>query len=307
MRITAYFAASLPRNQKYFLNFVFSFFSFNFIHCFESLNNFNSNLLTNYYLFSSCFNIFSGSHLLPNPSTMATTTRTRTQTRTAAGTPRGVGRPRRGTGNSVGRPRTSPRMSPATRRATGKRVGRPKRDEDYDYGTTKPRTNASRKQPPPDPADDDANPAGGLARAGGKDPVLARLDKEPGSGGGSGDGGSDGSQDSSQTGSGNDESHHSDANSIADEDDGNPAVIPFEVPGAPPVIIGRTPAEQRFSQYLAGPPFDCTDKARRVLYFQQFKSWDAVRDMSRLSMLPRMDARPTAHCTPSCMVLLPSV
>jgi len=166
----------------------------------------------------------------------------------------------------------------ATRKATGKRGGRTKRDEDYDYGTTKPRTNASRKQPPPDPADDDANPAGGLARAGGKDPVLARLDKEPGSGGGSGDGGSDGSQDSSQTGSGNDESHHSDANSIADEDDGNPAVIPFEVPGAPPVIIGRTPAEQRFSQYLAGPPFDCTDKARRVLYFQQFKSWDAVRD-----------------------------
>jgi len=256
-------------------------FSFNFhFHCFESLNNFNSKLLTNYYLFSSCFNIFSGSHLLPNPSTMATTTRTRTrtQTRTAAGTTR-VGRPRRSTGNSVGRPRTSPRA-----RTTGKRVGRPKRDEDYDYGSKKKSrtTQASRKQPPPDPADDDANPAGGLARAGGNDPVLARLVDDPdgngdGGGGGSG-GGSESSEATSQEGSGNDESHHNDADSIADEDDGNPAVIPFEVPGAPPVIIGRTPAEQRFSQYLAGPPFDCTDKARRVLYFQQFKSWDAVRD-----------------------------
>ena len=123
---------------------------------------------------------------------------------------------------------------------------------------------------------------GGLARAGGNDPVLARLvdvpDGNGGGGGGGSGGGSESSEASSQTGSGNDESHHSDADSIADEDDGNPAVIPFEVPGAPPVIIGRTPAEQRFSQYLAGPPFDCTDKARRVLYFQQFKSWDAVRD-----------------------------
>jgi len=203
-------------------------------------------------------------------------TQTRTQTRTATGTR--VGHPRT-TGNPAGRPRLSPR--------TGKRVGRPKHDEDYDYGSKKKsRTTttmkASRKQPPPDLADDDVHPAGELARAGGNDPVLARLvdvpDGNGGGGGGGSGGGSQSSQNSFQTGSGNDESHHSDADSIADEDNGNPVVVPFEVPGAPPVIIGRTPAEQRFSQFLAGPPFDCTDKARRVLYFQQFKSWDAVRD-----------------------------
>ena len=82
------------------IRILFSVFIFIF-HCFESLNNFNWKLLTNYYLFSSCFNIFSGSHLLPNPSTMATTTRTRTQTRTATGTR--VGHPRTA-GNPVGRP-----------------------------------------------------------------------------------------------------------------------------------------------------------------------------------------------------------
>jgi len=111
------------------------------------------------------------------------------------------------------------------------------------------------------------------------------LVEDPGNGGGGGggsgggSGGSDKSENTgSQTGSGSKNSHHSDVDSTEDEDFGNPVVVPFEVPGVPPVIIGRTPAEQRFSQYLAGPPFDCTDKARRVLYFQQFKSWEAVRD-----------------------------
>jgi len=239
------------------------------------------------------------------------TTRTRTQTRMATGTR--VGCPRT-TGNPVGRPRSSPR--------TGKRVGRPKRDKDYEYGSKK---KAACKQPPadpvvPDPVSpprvhfelppapmiptmepplDEPTPPGGLARAGGKDPVLARVEVDPGieapgnnggdgnagdggdgnggdgEDGGGGDGGNNSPDDE---GSDDEYSYHTDEESDEEEDYDNPVVLPYELPGAPPALIGRTPAERRFSQYLAGPPFDCTVQARRVLYFQQFKSWDAVRD-----------------------------
>ena len=44
------------------------------------------------------------------------------------------------------------------------------------------------------------------------------------------------------------------------------------VPEAPgvyaPIIIGDTPEERSFSMYLSGPPFNCTNTARKVLHFQ---------------------------------------
>jgi len=53
------------------------------------------------------------------------------------------------------------------------------------------------------------------------------------------------------------------------------------VPEAPgvyaPLIIGDTPEERGFSMYLSGPPFKCTNTARRVLHYQHFKTWHDVR------------------------------
>jgi len=44
-----------------------------------------------------------------------------------------------------------------------------------------------------------------------------------------------------------------------------------------PIIIGDTPEERGFSMYLSGPPFKCTNTARRVLHYQHFKTWHDVR------------------------------
>jgi len=101
--------------------------------------------------------------------------------------------------------------------------------------------------------------------------------RDGGGGGGDDAGGNGGDDPSDDDGSDDEYSYHTDEESDEDEDY-DPVAVPYEFPGAPPALIGRTPAERQFSHYLAGPPFDCTVPARRVLYFQQFKSWDAVRD-----------------------------
>ena len=54
-----------------------------------------------------------------------------------------------------------------------------------------------------------------------------------------------------------------DADSVADSQG-----VP-EAPGVyAPIIIGDTPEERGFSMYLSGPPFNCTNTARKVLHFQ---------------------------------------
>jgi len=152
-----------------------------------------------------------------------------------------------------------------------------------------------------------ATAGGGIARAGGNDPVLTNPEQEPeqldepqpkktrravsrasrahraghsdddddedsystvGTGtGGYGNGGN---------GGGDDDGYNDpdpDADSIEDSQG-----VP-EAPGVyAPIIIGNTPEEQRsFSMYLSGPPFNCTNTARRVLHFQHFKTWHDVR------------------------------
>jgi len=148
--------------------------------------------------------------------------------------------------------------------------------------------------------------AGGIARAGGSDPVLAnpehlepeQFEPQPkkktqrttrasrahragrddddddadsyrpvGTGtGGYGNGGNGGGDDDDYDDS------DPDADSIADSQG-----VP-EAPGVyTPIIIGDTPEERSFSMYLSGPPFNCTNTARRVLHFQHFKTWHDVR------------------------------
>ena len=153
--------------------------------------------------------------------------------------------------------------------------------------------------------------AGGLARAGGNDPVLAnpvlanpeqlepeqpepkpkkktRRTTRASRAHRAGHGDDDDDEDSYSTvgtgtggygnggnGGGDDDDYDDsdpDADSIADSQG-----VP-EAPGVyTPIIIGDTPEERSFSMYLSGPPFNCTNTARRVLHFQHFKTWHDVR------------------------------
>jgi len=149
---------------------------------------------------------------------------------------------------------------------------------------------------------------GGLARAGGNDPVLANPEQEPepldepqpkktrravdrrraNRANRAGHGDNDDDEDSYSTvgtgtggygnggnGGGDDDDYDDfdpDADSLADSKG-----VP-EAPGVyAPIIIGDTPEERVFSMYLSGPPFHCTNTARKVLHFQHFKTWHDVR------------------------------
>jgi len=142
--------------------------------------------------------------------------------------------------------------------------------------------------------------AGGLARAGGNDPVLANPEQEPepldepqpnkktrravdrrraSRANRAGHNDDDDDEDSYSTigtgtgGYGNGENGGGDDDNYGDSDPDADSITDSQgVPEAPgvyaPVIIGDTPEERGFSMYLSGPPFNCTNTARKVLHFQ---------------------------------------
>ena len=177
--------------------------------------------------------------------------------------------------------------------------------------------------------------AGGLARAGGNDPLLTnpeQLEPEPldepqpkkktrravdrrsraSRANRAGHGDDDDDEDSSSTtvgsgtggygnggnGSGDDDGYDDfdpDADSIADSQG-----VPEATGLYAPIIIGDTPEERGFSMYLSGPPFNCTNTARKVLHFQHFKTWHDVRLKSHDDIVKSFAASMSKYDTACC-------
>ena len=265
----------------------------------------------------------------------------------------------------AGRPKTGTLKATPPAVPTGLKPAPLPRDSDSDSGVKKPaakpkpkgrpkkiapKTTRKPRKPRTDPADDLVDPmanihfgdgatgvvtAGGIARAGGKDPVLADMDysnpehpedsEQPDKpqpkktrrttrahrAHRAGHGDDDDDEDSYSTvgsrtggygnggnGGGNDDDYDDfdpDADSIADSQG-----VP-EAPGVyAPIIIGDTPEERGFSMYLSGPPFNCTNTARKVLHFQHFKTWHDVRLKSHDDIVKSFAASMSKYDTACC-------